>query len=72
MKRLVLVYRGDANLKDRRIYIPNPVEDLTSEQLSEALAQLKTLGVVDQNHQSDEAYYYETIKDVKVDLISNE
>lgn len=71
MKRLVLVYRGDGNLlKDRRIYIPKPVEDLNSDQLSQALDYLKTLGVVSPNHQPDEAYYYESIRDVKVDLIN--
>ncbi|WP_448531942.1 DUF2922 domain-containing protein [Pseudothermotoga sp.] len=60
MKRLFLDFVSEENGKRRRITVPNPKEDLTSEQLSQAMDMLISLGALPSTFVKDRAAIVET------------
>jgi hypothetical protein len=60
MKRLFLDFVSEENDKRRRITVPNPKEDLTSEQLSQAMDMLISLGALPSTFVKDRAAIVET------------
>lgn len=60
MKRLYLDFVNQAEGKVRRIVVPNPADDLTSEQVSEAMDMLIALGAVPAGYVKDRAAIVET------------
>uniref|UniRef100_A0A7C5U7B1 DUF2922 family protein n=1 Tax=Fervidobacterium nodosum TaxID=2424 RepID=A0A7C5U7B1_9BACT len=71
MKRLSLLYRGYENGKARvhRITIPEPIENIDVSELTQDMQMLKTLNVVPQNFEPDEARITESNIQVLVNLI---
>lgn len=60
MKRLFLDFVNQMEGKRRRITIQSPKEDLTSQQVSDAMDMLITLGVVPSTYVKDRAAIVET------------
>lgn len=60
MKRLFLDFVNQTDGKRRRIVIPNPKATLTSEQVSQAMDSMMSLGVVPEGYVKDRAAIVET------------
>ncbi|HEY8540736.1 MAG TPA: DUF2922 domain-containing protein [Pseudothermotoga sp.] len=60
MKRLFLDFVNQTDGKRRRITIQSPKEDLTSQQVSDAMDMLITLGAIPNTYSKDRAAIVET------------
>ncbi|MCS7175979.1 DUF2922 domain-containing protein [Pseudothermotoga sp.] len=60
MKRLFLDFVNQADGKRRRIVVPNPKTNLTSQQLSQAMDMLISLGAVPTGYVKDRAAIVQT------------
>ncbi|KAF2958613.1 hypothetical protein AS159_02700 [Thermotoga sp. Ku-13t] len=60
MKRLFLDFVNQTDGKRRRITVPNPKLDLTSEQVSQAMDMLISLGAIPSGYVKDRAAIVET------------
>lgn len=60
MKRLFLDFVSQTDGKRRRITVPNPKQDLTSEQVSQAMDMLISLGAIPSGYVKDRAAIVET------------
>ncbi len=71
MKRLTLVYRKLENgqVKTYRINIPEPVDNINVQELQQDMGYLKTINVVPDGFEPDEAKITETNSEVLINLI---
>jgi len=71
MKRLSLLYRGYENGRSRlyRVNIPEPVENIDISELTQDMQALKTLNLVPQDFEPDEARITESNVEILVNLI---
>jgi len=71
MKRLTLSYRKLENGKTKtyRITVSEPVDNIDAQQLQTYIAALKTLGVVPEGYEPDEARVIETNTEVLLNMI---
>ncbi|HOJ95015.1 MAG TPA: DUF2922 family protein [Fervidobacterium nodosum] len=71
MKRLSLVYRKIENgqMKTYRINIPEPVDNINVQELQQDMEYLKTIKVVPDGFEPDEARITETYSEVLINLI---
>lgn len=69
MKRLFMDFVNPQDGRRRRIVVQAPREDLTAEQVSQAMDQLITLGAVPSGYVKDRAAVVETTSNEFFDLI---
>ncbi len=71
MKRLSLLYRGYENGRARvyRVNIPEPVENINTSELAQDMQTLKSLNVIPQGFEPDEARIVESNVETLVNLI---